>query len=266
MRPLTLQDMRQWADDHNGKCLSKQYWDRDTDLTWRCDRGHVFDMRPMFVQRGAWCPQCTLHDKKIAALELMQEWAEKRGGKCLSTQYINNTTPLQWECKNGHKFKKNRDYVKQQKNWCYECQQIEPRKHKLKQIQKIAAKRHGKCLSDTYVDLITKLVFECKQGHKWKATPHIIIYSNSWCPQCYGHLKQTIGDMQKLAAMRNGKCLSKKYKGSQTPLKWQCEKGHTWTTPPSNVSSGTWCPKCHLIRVKTTDIVKRWTKGAKLNR
>jgi len=179
----------------------------------------------------------------------------------LSKYYVNNATPLEWECKNGHRFKKTRDVVKQQKNWCYECKMIKFRKHKLKEIQKIAIKRHGKCLSDRYFNLDTKLEFECKHGHKWKATPHIIIYDHAWCPYCYGNMKHTIDHMHKLAAKKNGKCLSKKYINSYTPLKWKCGKGHTWTTPSNNIIFGTWCPKCHLIRVKTTDIVKRWTRG-----
>lgn len=257
MTRLTLQDMRQWAIDREGKCLSKEYWDRDRELIWRCEKGHVFYLRPRFVQRGAWCPQCTMHDKKIAALELMQEWAEQRGGKCLSKYYVNNETRLEWECKNGHRFKKTRDVVKQQKKWCNECEVTEYRKSKLREIQKISTKRHGKCLSDTYFSLDTKLEFVCKLGHRWKATPHIIMYDHSWCPHCYGNMKQTIDHMHKLAAKKNGKCLSKKYINSQTPLKWQCDKGHVWTTTPRNISSGLWCPKCRWIKIKTTDMIKR---------
>ncbi len=253
--------MRRWAIDRNGKCLSKEFWDRDTELTWRCEKGHVFDLRPRFVQRGAWCPQCTMHDKKIAALELMQEWAEKRGGKCISKYYISSNTPLEWECENGHRFKKTRDFIKQQKKWCFECTRMEQRKENLKKIKKIAIARHGKCLSNAFLDYNTKLEFECKEGHKWKATPFIIIFDHSWCPYCNGKMRKTIEEMQKLAAKRKGKCISKKYINVITPLKWKCKKGHVWTTPPLNILSGTWCPKCHLILVKTTDIIQRWTRG-----
>lgn len=260
MKALTIQDIRQWAIDNGGKFLSKEFLGRDTEHTWRCDKGHVFEIRPLFVQRGAWCPQCTIHDKKIAALGLMQEWAEKRGGKCLSKYYENSSTRLEWECKNGHRFKKTRDYIKQQKNWCYDCELTELRKRNLVLVQKIAEKKSGKCLSEEYFDLDTKLEFECKYGHIWKTSPINIIYAHTWCPHCYGHLRKTIENMQQLAAKKKGKCISKKYVNSVTPLKWQCDKGHLWKTPAINIISGTWCPKCHLIKVKTTDIVKRWTK------
>lgn len=251
MKALTIQDIRQWAIDRGGKFLSKEYWDRDTEHTWRCEKGHVFDLRPRFVQRGAWCPQCTIHDKKSAALELMQEWAAERGEICLSKYYVNSETLLEWECKNGHRFQKTRDQYKQHKPCC-ECDSVELRKRNLTKVKEIALKKSGKCLSDTYFDLYTKLEFECKHGHRWKTTPLIIIYSHSWCPHCYGHIRQTIEDMHKLAAKKKGKCISKKYINSLTPLKWKCDKGHVWTTPPTYITSGTWCPKCYLIKRQRT--------------
>jgi hypothetical protein len=260
MRALIVEDMQQLAIECGGKFLSKKFLGRDSEHTWRCNKGHVFDMRPRFVQRGAWCPQCTIHDKKIAALELMQEWAEKRGGKCLSKIYINNTTPLEWECKQGHRFKKTRDHYKQQKKPCVQCELDKLRKRNLLRIQKIALSKSGRCLSLSFYDLYKKLEFECAFGHQWQATPHIIIYHGSWCPHCYGNIRHTIEDMQKLAAKRKGKCISKKYTNTVTPLMWECNKGHKWRTRPFNIKSGTWCPKCHLIKVKTTDFVNRWRK------
>jgi hypothetical protein len=32
----------------------------------------------------------------------MQGIAEARGGKCLSTEYVNSNTHLEWECSEGH--------------------------------------------------------------------------------------------------------------------------------------------------------------------
>ncbi|MCP4898302.1 MAG: hypothetical protein GY906_15115, partial [bacterium] len=39
----------------------------------------------------------------------------------------------------------------------------------------------GKCLSDTYINTHTKLLWECKQGHQWEAKPSNI-KSGRWCP------------------------------------------------------------------------------------
>jgi len=49
----------------------------------------------------------------------------------------------------------------------------------------IAEKRGGKCLSQRYINNHTKLKWECKFSHQWKAAPGKI-KSGKWCPICAG--------------------------------------------------------------------------------
>jgi hypothetical protein len=48
--------------------------------------------------------------------------------------------------------------------------------------------------------------------------------------------------MRKIAAARNGSCLSPEYIDAQTKLEWRCEKGHKWMASPSTIKQGSWCP------------------------
>ncbi len=57
--------------------------------------------------------------------------------------------------------------------------------------------------------------------------------------------KLNIKEMQIIAKERGGKCLSKTYVNSQTPLRWECGKGHKWKAMPSSVKRGSWCRKCY---------------------
>ena len=86
----------------------------------------------------------------------------------------------------------------------------------IQEMQKLATTKGGKCLSDTYVNDRTKLLWQCKKGHQWKATPSNI-KQGKWCPRCAGHGK-TIKDMHKLAKWRGGRCLSNTYLGADTKL------------------------------------------------
>lgn len=61
--------------------------------------------------------------------------------------------------------------------------------------------------------------------------------------------KSTIGEMQKLANLRGGECLSVAYINAHTKLKWMCMAGHVWTAAPNNVKCGYWCQKCHLEKI-----------------
>lgn len=53
-------------------------------------------------------------------------------------------------------------------------------------MKKAAEFRGGKCLSDTMVkgDLYTKLKWECAFGHKFEASPALILLGGHWCPDC----------------------------------------------------------------------------------
>ena len=44
-------------------------------------------------------------------------------------------------------------------------------KSTLKEIQDIAEKKGGKCLSPEYFGNLTPLLWECKEGHRWEANP-----------------------------------------------------------------------------------------------
>jgi hypothetical protein len=116
----------------------------------------------------------------------------------------------------------------------------------LEELQKIAESHGGKCLSKDYINMRTKLKWQCKMNHVWKATPYPI-KKGTWCPTC-SRIKYSIEDMQKIAAERGGKCLSEKYENSEENLTWQCAEGHTWEARPKNIKKGTWCPKCNATR------------------
>ncbi len=66
-------------------------------------------------------------------------------------------------------------------NWCRICSGSA--KSNILEMQKMAATKGGKCLSQEYKDTLSKLEWECNNGHAWKAIP-ISIKRGSWCPEC----------------------------------------------------------------------------------
>ncbi len=119
----------------------------------------------------------------------------------------------------------------------------------IEKMQEIAGGRGGKCLSDTYVNPRTKLLWECAEGHQWKAVP-MHVKRSSWCPICFisrrdASQRLRIKIMQEIARQRGGECLSKIYKNAKSPLKWRCAKGHVWETTADYVKNqGYWCRIC----------------------
>lgn len=183
--------------------------------------------------------------KRLSLLDF-QKTAEAKGGQCLTSEYINLDQLMEWKCENGHVFISRAEDVRRG-SWCRKCSDIKnAKKRKEKFFKKVvdyAKKMEGECLSKEYVSKDFKMQMKCKSGHIWWSRPHDLL-RNHWCPYCSKNVKLTIEDCQKIAASKNGECLSKVYKNSQTKLIWKCHDNHIWKAATSMVNYGTWCPYC----------------------
>src|SRR5581483_11018018 len=100
-RKLGLRRMQALAKRHGGECLSSRYIGKDSKLLFRCAQGHAFLTSSACIQRGHWCRRCAMAARALP-LSLMKKIARLRGGRCLSTKYVNNRTHLTWLCADGH--------------------------------------------------------------------------------------------------------------------------------------------------------------------
>lgn len=240
---LDIIDMQAIALMMGGKCLSKEYWDEGSPLSWRCESGHNWDAPYSIIAQGGWCMQCAKEERKQDVLEELQNIAIINGGLCLSPVYKNARTKLKWQCANGHQWKTVATQIKKG-HWCYQCHIEAIVEYEFKELKKIVAAHGGLCLSATYKNNLTHLKFQCREGHLFQKIPSSV-KQGSWCPHCSHRAKLTIEECQQLAEKRNGKCLTAKYINMQTHLKWECEKGHTWMAAMSEVKhQATWCPYC----------------------
>jgi hypothetical protein len=190
----------------------------------------------------------------------MQLLAESRGGKCISEEYIDGKTKLEWSC-GQHSWWATPFHVKQG-TWCPECYQINrqfyPReKRTIEDMRLLAESRGGKCLSQEYELGTKKLLWECSIcKNKWWTSANTVC-QGSWCPACAIKrtaqlnidkkrtkftIKYGIGKAIEIARKRGGRCLSVEY--VPTRLLWECSKLHTWFAAMSSVVKGTWCPTC----------------------
>ena len=118
------------------------------------------------------------------------------------------------------------------------------RKLTLDEIRADAARRGGKLLTETYVDSLTLMDWECAQGHQWRAVAHSIRQGH-WCKRCAdGKLRHSVAALHAIAAERGGKCLTELYSNSQTKLDWECKSGHQWLATFNSIKQGSWCPEC----------------------
>jgi hypothetical protein len=183
---------------------------------------------------------------KEKLLEELHEIARQRGGCCLSNEYVNSSHKLLFKCKHGHQFESCRDYLKAG-NWCPFCA---GKGRSIHDLQDLASKFGGECLSEHFLGMNTKHLWRCAEGHQWEAIPQNIQTLGRWCPVCgrarsdRNRRKYTLKDMQNLAISFGGICLSSQFESVIKKLTWQCSEGHIWEANPHNVKNGGWCPVC----------------------
>ena len=115
----------------------------------------------------------------------------------------------------------------------------------LTKMQTIAKQRGGQCLSKRYINSKEKLLWQCSEGHKWKATPFSINVRKSWCPLCAGNQPLGMDAMVRFTKENGGKCLSDKYVNCKTKMFWQCKYGHIFESTADNINQGRWCSICN---------------------
>ncbi|CAG8638552.1 3818_t:CDS:2, partial [Ambispora gerdemannii] len=112
--------------------------------------------------------------KSRGSIQIMQQIAEKREGRCLSTEYINCNTKLDWECVKGHRWSTTPEIISQG-SWCQVCYYYSRVVHTIEDMHRIAQEKGGYCLSTKYITSHTYLDWQCKEGHIWKAKPAYIL-------------------------------------------------------------------------------------------
>lgn len=247
----TLDKMEELAQSRGEKCIQlisgKGSYGR---YLWECVNSHRFEVNGSNIIYKSMCAQCN----KLS-IEEMKSIAESRGGKCLSSEYKNQRTNLEWECAEGHVWLAKPRCVKTNKSWCPDCA-VNSKKWSLQDIQKIATDRGGILVSTEYKKLELPLEWNCKEGHKIISRLASVLCSDSWCDACYQmrRCRKALDGTYEFVRRMNGKILTPKIdilKQLETKimrdcdLELECSKNHKWTTNMYKIKHDEiWCQSC----------------------
>ena len=226
-----------------GTVVSRRYLGSTTKLRFRCREGHEWRTTPGGIVTGNWCPVC-FHKrpmkKSIAVRRRLMGIVKRRGGEILAPGYATYQAPLFLRCVRGHAWK---PWPKSiiEGAWCPVCQEEDL----LAVLRSLAERRGGECLSPSCRSGHERLTWRCVQGHRFAKTGNAV-KAGKWCGKCHGSPPGDIDRMRRMARERGGECLSKKYLGVETKLRWRCREGHEWSTVPGSIIQGTWCRVCRM--------------------
>jgi hypothetical protein len=235
---IDIKDMQALAFAKGGKCLSAGYKTAKIKLLWECGEGHQWEASPDNIKRGRWCPKCsgrsvTIHD--------LRELAKIKGGECLSAEYKTTQKNYDWKCFQGHVFHATHAYVKRG-GWCRVCK-VDLKTDQLTlenflkthRVEIVKLKKTGEGF---------ELSLRCDDGHEWPTTSGAIA-AGRICPVCSKRKFININQLNEIAKIHGGECLSSTYTTARKKYLWRCQSGHTWRALYTSIKRGSWCPTCN---------------------
>jgi hypothetical protein len=178
---VTLADLHTVASARGGLLISSE-WSGNLRvlLEWKCEFNHIWKAHAHnIVTNNSWCPKCANNVKHT--LSMIQDYANNKNGRLLSTTYVNSKEKLLWECENKHTWEACWNSVNHN-SWCPAC--YFNRNNNINRLQDAASAKGGRLISLSYNKLTDKLLWECENKHTWKTSADSIIRRNSWCPKC----------------------------------------------------------------------------------
>lgn len=202
---------------------------------------------------------------KLEKLQKAQKYAISRGGVCLSSEYINNKTLLEWKCGNHEhpSWFSNSDNTINKNSWCLLCSGKAKKASNvgLKEAQDYATSKGGTCLSTDYISDSAKLEWKCANTahNSWFAPCDNVLRKKTWCKACADENQNNKKDSQGLkkcqdyAQSKGGICLSVEYINQNINVEWKCgnQEHPSWFALPKIASKGSWCKKCYNEKTKT---------------
>lgn len=217
--------VRELATARHGECLSPVYLGMTSKYIWRCKDGHTWQASADSIKSGSWCADCA--GRPVVTIEQMHTHAETRGGKCLSTEYINAHLPLRWECGTcSHVWEAKASNIVHKGYWCPRCAGILP--SSIEEMRALAISRGGKCLSTEYANSASRLIWECGDcKNRWEASVQSVRGAGSWCPPC-GAMRviQKGRDSFYSEIKTHGLTALSEYAGALKPVTIACPSGH----------------------------------------
>jgi len=89
MAKLTLDIAKEIVRSRGGECVSESYINCQVPMFWKCAKDHLWSANLNCVKNSkTWCPWCAVENRRTRTIEDMKKFAERKGGLCLSTEYI----------------------------------------------------------------------------------------------------------------------------------------------------------------------------------
>ena len=184
--------------------------------------------------------------KKLNKEEVNEKLNARGRGIELIGEYVTNKTNSLFRCSNNHIWEAAPNNIING-GGCPICGKIN--KTFTKEIINERIKDSGIELIGKYINVETKALFRCPNGHIREAFPNNIL-RNTGCGRCSSNFPLTKEDVNERIKDKGIELIGK-YTTTKTKTLFRCFKNHIWEATPSNILYGRGCPTCASSGFKT---------------
>lgn len=191
-RKLTYNEVKNYV-ENTSDCtlLSTEYINYKSPIKLRCACNNLFEttFRGFKHDNKRQCNECGRNSSKERQrldFEVVKHRIEVEGNcRLISTEYINNRTPLEIQCLQGHYFTKRLDDFNPETP-CPKCSNLKKRElshHSYSYVYNYIKRQGCQLLSTEYINNRTKLLILCENNHEFDM-PFGSFRDGQRCPRC----------------------------------------------------------------------------------
>lgn len=246
-KKLSIADAHRVANERLGKCLSTEYKNAVTKLTWECYYGHIWEADLHGVKNKLrWCPQCNINigeeiTRKIIELlfgtifiKIKPKWLNGLELDGYSEKY---NLAYEYDGMQHSKFIKH--FHQTQENF-------EARKQKDLLKDKLCSDRGTKLIRIPYTikydEIKGYIVNKCNELNI--IVPKDILIDYKSFSDIYKYKDNKYLEIKKIVESKNGILIDESYISSNTKVKVRCINSHEWEVTPKQLKDGDWCAYC----------------------
>lgn len=186
----------------------------------------------------------------------VKKYIESEGYELITTEYKNNSTPLEMICPKGHNCNISFGNFKLKQRRCSKCYG-----NKKLTNNEVESKLNniGYTLLTEYVNANEEIIVRCKNQHKW-ITTWGKIQSGRRCPYCSGKFNNSETIKMMIESEEGYTLLSNDCKRLSDRLLVECKNHHIYETTGNNFKQGHRCPYCNISKGEQyiSDILEKY--------
>lgn len=247
-KKLTYEYVKSKFEEEGYELLSTEYVNNHSKLLCKCYRGHEQYKTFQSILKKQGCRFC---QGKKYNYEQVNEIFKSRGYSLTTKVYVDNKTPLEYKCKNGHTHRI-RLYDFLAGKGCPYC--ADNYTKPIEYVRRKVEENNEVLLSTTFLNSRSFIKINCKKGHVYTITYNSYSQGHG-CKQCqYDKLKKQLSlskEEVELELENYGLILQSDYINTKTKIKYKCKFGHLETKTLEDLRRRKHkCTICYLLQNK----------------